>query len=386
MRKMPRHLAGIGISGKIILFAWIMWIMLNLAGCGLLPSESGTSEQEQAARQQARFEARLANLRVDYHIPGMSVIVLRGEEELFAGGFGHADLETQSRASVITPYRIASLTKPMAATLIMQLVEEGRIDLDQPFATYDPAYADLCVLIRTGYAVADYNCESERITVRHHLSHTTQGRPGDFFLYQGGIYGLLSRVVENVTGQPFEQRLLERIIQPLNMRSTAISQHQASPRLLDALAQPYHVDALGNASPSAYPPMDTDAAAGVISTVVDLATFSIALDHDVLISAESRQQMWTPMRSNAGQPLPYGLGWFVQDINGTRVVWHFGWWPDAFSSLLVKVPDQNVTCIMLANSDGLSGPFDIGPGNILNSPFAVAFLAEYTDLNVVAGK
>jgi hypothetical protein len=72
----------------------------------------------------------------------------------------------------------------------------------------------------------------------------------------------------------------------------------------------------------------------------------------------------------------------VQEYEGAKLVWHYGWAPKAYSSLILKVPAENVTLILLANSDGASAPFRLGAGNVLRSPFAVAFLNLFTDLKV----
>ncbi len=375
----------------------VLLVLTVLTACGAIGGDNLAPFQDQSANatatmetQQAQFAVAMETLRNQYRIPGMSVLVIQHGTEVFAEGFGYADLASERPADEITPYRLASLTKPIAATVILQLVEEGKIDLNAPFAAYDPAYANLCAIIRspTGYNIADYNCETEQISVRHHMSHTTQGRPGDSFLYQGGVYGLLARVAGSASGQSFETLLTERIINPLNMASSAADQRIAPPRVMERLARPYRVDEWGNLVPAEYPGVEVDAAAGMISTVVDLAKFNRALDDDLLISAASRELMWTPTMSNSGQTLPYGLGWFVQEIGGTRVVWHFGWWPDAFSSLMVKIPEQDSLMVLLANSDGASAPFAEGMsrGDLLQSPFAAAFIAEYTDLDTTTGR
>jgi CubicO group peptidase (beta-lactamase class C family) len=111
----------------------------------------------------------------------------------------------------------------------------------------------------------------------------------------------------------------------------------------------------------------------MIGSVGDLATFSRALDDEVLVSASTWEQMVTPPTSLSGEQLPYALGWFIQDFDGVRLVWHYGYWT-ANSSLIVKVPDQDLTFVVLANSDMLSRPYSLGGDeNVLRSPYARAF-------------
>jgi hypothetical protein len=73
-------------------------------------------------------------------------------------------------------------------------------------------------------------------------------------------------------------------------------------------------------------------------------------------------------------PTPFGLGWLAQSYQGEKLVWHFGQFPDAFSSLILKVPNRRLTLILLANSDGLSAPFSLSDGDVTSSLFARTFL------------
>jgi hypothetical protein len=108
--------------------------------------------------------------------------------------------------------------------------------------------------------------------------------------------------------------------------------------------------------------------------VRDLARFDAALDDRVLLRGESLSLAWTNTVSSAGTTMPFGLGWFVQSYNGVRIVWHFGLLPDSYSSLVLKVPDRNLTLILLANSDGLSAGFSLADGDVTSSLFARMFL------------
>jgi CubicO group peptidase (beta-lactamase class C family) len=121
-----------------------------------------------------RFERRVELIRQSLDIPGMSVAVLHQQALNFARGFGVVDLAKDTKATENTPYPIASLTKTFAAAVIMRLVEAGKLELDEAMSTYDPGYAAWCADIKKrGLAAArNYNCDSRRVTVRHHLTHT----------------------------------------------------------------------------------------------------------------------------------------------------------------------------------------------------------------------
>src|SRR5204863_424859 len=96
----------------------------------------------------------------------------------------------------------------------------------------------------------------------------------------------------------------------------------------------------------------------------------------VLVKAETQRLAWTPAKNAGGGVLPYGLGRFVQDYRGEPLVWHYGQWP-TFSALYLKVPGRKMTFLALANSTGLSAPFRLGAGDVLTSPFALAFLRAF---------
>jgi CubicO group peptidase (beta-lactamase class C family) len=115
------------------------------------------------------------------------------------------------------------------------------------------------------------------------------------------------------------------------------------------------------------------AAAGLVASAPDIARFSIALDRGVLLKDSTRDLAWTRGRLSSGTEFPYGLGWFVQSIRGTKVVWHFGHSPES-SSLLIKIPARELTFVLLANSEGLSRGLQLDSGDLLRSPFAKLFL------------
>jgi CubicO group peptidase (beta-lactamase class C family) len=149
-------------------------------------------------------------------------------------------------------------------------------------------------------------------------------------------------------------------------------------QVLAELAKPYRINDAGDAVLSDFE-QELNAGAGMVSTVLDLAKFDVAMDRNLILSQESKEAMFTPTLSNSGESLPYGMGWFVQELEGVQLVWHYGQ-QTTFSSLILKVPEQALTLILLANSDGASAPFNLGAGDVLTSPFAVAFLDLFTDV------
>ena len=152
----------------------------------------------------ARLETLLENLRQELKIPAYSAAIVKDQKVLWAKGFGYADVENKIPATEHTPYHLASLTKTFASTILMQLVQEGKIKLDDPVSKYG------------------ITLESDGvIRVRHLFSHTSEGNPGEQYRYNGNRFAELDKVVEKATGKSFAELLIANILDPLGMNETA---------------------------------------------------------------------------------------------------------------------------------------------------------------------
>jgi CubicO group peptidase (beta-lactamase class C family) len=284
---------------------------------------------------------------------------------VWAKGFGYANVEKRVTATPATCYHLASLTKTFASTIIMQLVEEGLLDLDDPVSKYGIELQSPSV-----------------VRVKHLLTHTSEGTPGAAFRYNGGRFGLLDDVIIGASGRTFCELLVERIIKPLELKYTAPNLLSPNNCLLtwpervqfaEYLAQGYTSDGQNR---QAYPDY-FGVSAGLISSVVDVAKYSIAIDNNMFLREETKALVFSPTISINGQTLPYGLGWFVQNYRGVKLVWHYGYWT-ANSSLIIKVPERELAFIILANTDMLSRAFpNIGNGDISVSVVALEFLNAF---------
>ena len=120
------------------------------------------------------------------------------------------------------------------------------------------------------------------------------------------------------------------------------------------VAQAYTYYGDGEVVHTTQPPADFWASAGLVSTVRDLAKYDAAVDRHELLGEAMQTGAWTPFRSNAGEPLPMGLGWYATGYRGERLVWHYGHWGTGFSALYLKIPARKLTLILLANSEALA--------------------------------
>jgi CubicO group peptidase (beta-lactamase class C family) len=323
-------------------------------GAHCAPDASSTD----LSAQTAAFEQILEDLRLLLKIPGMSAAIVKDQEVVWAEGFGYADLETMREATPDTPYELASLTKPFASTVLLQLVEQGEVDLDDPISKYG-------IRLKS----------PDEIRVRHLLSHTSEGVPGSYFSYHGYRYGHLTRVIDQASGQSFGTLLMENIVEPLAMVDSVPIVRLDEPEydhIAAKLTKPYQLDQDLQVVSGIYEDHFATSV-GLVSTVLDVAKYDIALDKNLLIGPETKEVAFTPTALASGEPAPYGLGWFVQDFQGTRLIWHYGNNPPSFSTLVLKVPEHGLTLIVFANTANLSAPFPLGLGDVMYSPAAVAF-------------
>ena len=368
LRRFARWTPAIGLLALLSVAAF-------LASCGRPEPAAEVQVIDDAAL--ARFEAKVGSLRDALRIPGISAAIVHQQEIVWAAGFGHADLENDIAATPETPYGVASVTKPFAAFVLMRAVEDGRLDLNA-------RATDFGIDLGAG-----------GITVRHLLSHTSEDDPGSHYQYSGNRYSTLTAVIEEVYGAPFRRVLRDEILGPLGMNDSALNvggcglayymstlaeddPERAFEHVYREAAVPYLYDAEYAVYPGGVPSY-ANAAAGLISTVGDLAAFAIAVERDELVSAETKALMFAPTTLTSGEAGPYGLGWFAERYgdDGTALIWHYGY--GAYSSLLLMIPSEQLTFIILANSQNMSRPFALGNEDVsvLGSPFALAFFKEF---------
>jgi CubicO group peptidase (beta-lactamase class C family) len=352
-------------------------ILALLVHAGALGAQTpGRAKPDPASREKerlARFEKRAEELRERLKIPGLSAAIVRDQKVLWSHGFGFADLENRTPATPETLYHVASLSKTFASTLLLQLVEQGKLDLNEPMSRFSSDFKD------------------DSVKVRHVLSHTSIGTPGEKYQYDGNRFDHLTAVIEKKTGKPYRQVMVETFLDPLAMAGSVPGHGVVDEadkwgallgkpnldrytRNLSRLAQPYTLYGDGEVVHVPYPNKIFGASAGVLSTVLDLARYDAALARHRFLKQETQEKAWTAFTANGGQRLPYGFGWFVTDLSGVRLIWHHGNWGTGFSALYLKVPEKNLSLVLLANSEALADHSFQLSQDISDNVFACTFL------------
>ena len=346
----------------------------------LLLTVSGGSAQQPFNRFEvfSVLDTYLEALRQQAGIPGMSAAVVKDDVILWERGYGFQDVAGRIRATPDTPYLAGDVSSTLAAVLLLQCVEQRRLELDGPVRGYGVSFPD------------------GDVTLRELLSHTSTEGPGGTFHYNPERYTQLTAVMEHCAPQSYRKSVAHRILNRLAMKDSVPGTDLLNPdftlpedlfeegdtdryrRVLERMALPYKVDSKGRAERTQVLPTTLTSAGGLVTTVRDLAQLQFALDSYLLLEEDTLASAWNNSVSRRGSPVPTGLGWFVQSHRGQRVVWHFGYTPNAYSTLVVKLPAHNLTFILMANSDRLSAPFQLSQGDVTRSVFATLFLRLFT--------
>jgi CubicO group peptidase (beta-lactamase class C family) len=300
-------------------------------------------------------------------VPSLAICVARDGKIVWEQGFGWADREKRVEATEHTMYSLASISKPIAATGLAILCQQGKIDLDKPIDDYLGAAK---VTARVGSAadatvrrVANhtaglplhyqffYEDESYRRpamdeTIRRYANLVTA--PGERFQYSNLGYGLIDYVIARQSNRSFVDYMREEVFLPLGLTRMSVD---IGPGLEKFAAVRYGADGL----PIPFYDFDHPGGSAVFASAHDLARFGMfhvgskLADQREILSDEWRTKMQEPT-ADIERGRRYGIGWFVQDDKlGRRVVSHSGGM-GGVSTLLSIVPEQKVVVVVLANS------------------------------------
>ena len=278
----------------------------------------------------------------DFIVPGAALAIIENGEVILQKGYGYADIEKGIRVHSKTGFNIGSISKTVAAWGIMKLVQEGKIELDAPAEKY-----------LSRWQLPESEFDAKEVTIRRLLSHTAglslhgypgwspsdelptieeslngknngPGRveiimePGTKWKYSGGGFTILQLVVEEVTGQQFEDYMQAEILNPLGMTS---SSYTIDDKILNASSLEYN--SFGEEID--FELFTAQAAAGLHTTIEDFILFAQASlygnkghkKYGQILTASTIQQMMEPAPASDGF---YGLGYQVISIQGTSMV------------------------------------------------------------------
>lgn len=339
-----------------------------------------TESEHLGAETQERLGELLAAASNERSLAGLAAGIVKDGCVVYATGFGFADAQRGIHVTPNTSFRIGSISKTLTAIGLMQLFEQGRFKLDDPVNSYLRAYK-----------IAQPS-ESPPVTFRHLLTHTSgigemrrlsdllrptlglacnPGRlptlrtyyapdlraevpPGTKWAYANHGFATLGQLVEDISGQPFAQYMVEHVFAPLGMEHT---DYVLSERVRGTLAQDYRMRRRG-LRPVPYREIIPGPAGSVFSSVNEMVRYLAALlagganDSGRILKADTLETMMTPHYQIDPRLPALGLAFMIDRVDGVRIVGHDGGWP-GFTSTMRFAPDQGVGVVVFTNTTTL---------------------------------
>jgi CubicO group peptidase (beta-lactamase class C family) len=307
--------------------------------------------------------------RLEHHIPGMAIAVIKDQQVILARGFGHRDIDQQLPVTTDTLFAIGSTSKALSATLIGTLVDEGSISWDDELTEYLPEYRFVhegqpvpitfrdALSHRSGYSRNDLLWANGQASRELILSSAPKAEPWDEFRknfhYNNVMYLAAGMAAATAKGTAWDQWLADALFKPLNMQHTTSIHQQAMAYPQKATGYVWN-DAtethltlprrnLNNVTP----------AGGIWSHVNDMAKWLQLLlneghiNKQTIISGEQLKTTWTP-QIGISRGVDYGLGWFLRSWQGQPVVEHGGS-VDGYAAQVALLPEENLGFVLLTN-------------------------------------
>jgi CubicO group peptidase (beta-lactamase class C family) len=321
---------------------------------------------------------QLEQQRQTHHVPGMAIAVVKNDEVVLTHGFGNASIEKETPVTPETIFAIGSSTKAFTSTLVGILVDEGKMDWDDPVTQYlpyfqmnvdsgnesaEPTLRDV-LSHRTGFTRMSLLFASGQIPIEEVLLDATNAEPyvpfREKWYYSNVMYMSAGVAAGKVEGTDWDTLVAERIFEPLGMNSTTTSVTQAendsrlaSGYLWDEDLQSYEYKPMRN--------VDNIGPSGAInSNVIDMAQWlRLQLNRGEyegrrLISEENLSETWTT-QINITENVGYGMGWMIREWEGQPVIEHGGN-VDGFSAQVAMLPESELGFVLLTNASVSSLP------------------------------
>lgn len=313
----------------------------------------------------ARAAATIVDAAYPAAGPGAAIVVTRDGQPLYAAGRGLAELDPTRAITPDTTFRLGSITKQFTAAVILQLVDEGRVSLDDPLSRFLPGFAEPSAsatvrqLLNHTSGIMDYskipgwmmsppslrpNSTADLVALMR--DRPAVAKPGERWEYNNGGYTLLGAIIEQVTGTAWHEAVITRIAKPLGLGTlryagdTPDADQARGYSLVDGRMQPssgVHISV-------------AHAAGGLVASAADLARWSQALHGGKVVAPALYKEMIAPTRMADGSIEPYGFGFRLREVRGKQAIVHGGA-GRGIDTDAVYIPSDRLFVAVLANSD-----------------------------------
>ena len=313
------------------------------------------------------IDALVEHERTADQLPGVSVAVAVNGQVIFKKAYGLADLENSVPATPDSLFRTASVAKPMTAVGALELVEQGKLDLDAPIQKYCPAFPQKPWPITTrellGHLSGIRAYQNREIYSTVHYVNTVDGmsffkddpllfEPGTRYLYTTFGYTVVGCVMEGASGEKYPEYMEEHVFKPAGMEHIAVDDVYA---IIPHRAAGY--DML-NGKVINMPLNDTSykiPGGGYVASAEDLVRFASAVMNGKLLRPETITAMWTSQKTKDGKETRYGMGWGRADLDGELIIAHSGDQPGTRTSLFL-IPSRKMAFAVMINLEGADAP------------------------------
>jgi D-alanyl-D-alanine carboxypeptidase len=299
------------------------------------------------------------------HVPGLTLGIVKNGKLVSKRAYGVSDLELMAKTTTDDIYQLGSITKQFTAFGTMVLVEEGKVDLEAPVATYIPEAPDAWKNIKIrnllyqnsglkDYALVEgiglldnYNRQQWMDKM---VKLPLDFEPGAAWSYSNTNYALLGWVIEKASGKNYTDFMMERVFKPLDMTTTRYD----DPDIIIPHRAHGYLD-LGHGLVRARGDgMSIHSDGSLITNLADMVKWDNALRDRKLLKSSSYDAIWSPGKLNSGRPRFYGMGWFLGLPGSTGYVGHGGN-SIGYSSGIARYTDAGLTVILLSNQYSLGG-------------------------------
>lgn len=323
-------------------------LMIGL--CVLLAFITSCTQQKEESSELGRFLAQCE----EQNLFSGSVLIMEKGQVVFKGSYGYQNKELGIKNTHDTKYRAYSITKAFTATVVLQLIEEGKLSLSDKLSNFYPDYPyanEITIENLLGHTsgipdVVDTDKTKDEATLMTFLStFPLDFPPHSEWRYSNSNYYILGHIIKHITGKGYELAIEERILKPLGMTNSGFHYNDLQD---PKKAMGYSFLSKENATPAMLYKTDQPFAAGAIySTVGDLYSFSEALKNNTLIGKETMDLAIAPQMGS-----PYGLGYEVGTMLDAPKIGHSGGGP-GFRSVMYRTIDEDITVIFIVNSENL---------------------------------
>lgn len=339
-----------------------------------------------------KIEERVEKRRVELGIPGIALVIVKDGGIIFMKGFGYKDFERKIPVTPDTQFAIGSASKAFTALSVLMSADEGKISLDDnprkylPYFRMKDAETEKNITVRdllahsSGLNRTDLAMLTGRLNRQELIRVAGEAQPmaklREKFLYQNIMYAAAGEVVAQVQKMPWEKFVVERIFKPLGMNNSTMTVREMQMAKDYSFGYEYNFETKQTRRLPFREIPEVAPAGSINSSARDMAkwiTFVInggETDGKRLVSEKGFEEwMKNQIKVTPDGKTSYGLGWFLRQWNGLKVVEHGGN-IDGFNSLVAMIPEKKLGFVMLTNVTGSSLGNELMPliwENILES-------------------